>query len=240
MLGRGFTGKRDSRRDDQRVRSQRTTKRRGFLRRCDDAVASGVLSQSGQAQDLLLGRGLDSDVGEVGGGHAGDDGQGQDAQAGEVAGCGDSGGHDAGAAHAVDSHHGGAQSPGGADRAGDRVRDLEELEVQEHVRALGHEAFCEVGAGGGEQFQPNLVEAALLTQAVDHLVGSPAVVEVQGDDDLTGQVHSVILTQPVTTWPTALARQRTGVVAIPIPGPGDSRRLSPRGTRVKIRAGDRS
>jgi signal transduction histidine kinase len=51
----------------------------------------------------------------------------------------------------------------------------------------------EVRSGHGKEFQPNLVEVAVITEPIDDLFGRSAVVEVQGNDDLTGWMHDAIV-----------------------------------------------
>lgn len=83
--------------------------------------------------------------------------------------------------------------PRGSDRSRDGVRDLEELEVEEDLLALGDEALDERRARSGEEFEADLVEAACVAQPVDDVLGGRTAVAVQGDDDLLVRLHGRIV-----------------------------------------------
>jgi hypothetical protein len=96
----------------------------------DDAGEAGGTAQAGEAQDLLLHRGVLADRGEVGGVEAGQDRDGEQLHAVAFGRLARRLQHRP-AAGGVDVEEGDAEAAQRPDRARDRVRDVVQLEVEE-------------------------------------------------------------------------------------------------------------
>ncbi|MNY06606.1 hypothetical protein D3C86_1393680 [compost metagenome] len=163
----------------------RRFQRLGFQGRAHQAVHPGFFRQGGQAQHLLLGLDVQADARQVFTLHAGQHGHADQQRLGTGALIQHftARGHHAQAAGAMHVDHPHAHFRSRLDGHRGGVRDVVELEVQEHFETLVAQGADDFRSAAGEEFFTDFDPAQLRVQLIGQLQCGVTGREIQGDDD---------------------------------------------------------
>jgi hypothetical protein len=172
------------RRDQAEIRPQFPAQGGGFQGGTDHAIQARFGGETGQAQDLLLGAGIDADGAQFLRPHAGQYRHGdQQRTPFQSLQRFPGGGEHARSTRSMHVHHPHPEPSRRPAGLGHGMGDVVELQVEEHRIAQGHQFAHEIGAGGHEQFLAHLEPAEFRTQAGDDAAGRFRIRVIQGDDD---------------------------------------------------------
>jgi len=150
----------------------------------DEAGDAGLGGGFCEAEDLVFGRVVDADGGELKLIHAGEDGDGEELRGVGAGGSGFcSGFQHGGAAGGVDGEELGTEGGDGADGARDGVGDVVQFEVKEDGEVAAAELADDGGTFGDEELEADFEPAAEALELVGEGEGWGGAGVVEGDDE---------------------------------------------------------